>query len=155
MAGRGAHHPRFASWLLAGTAVGVCGLLAAAGCGSGRTVSPAAGPPTTPGVLTLAADVQPIFTAHCAFPGCHAGSAPASGQDLSAGNAFGNIVGVDSLEVPSRKRVQPGDPDASYLFEKVSQERPAVGERMPLGASPLSSGEIATIRQWIAQGALP
>ncbi|MDH3570156.1 MAG: hypothetical protein OER89_08220, partial [Gemmatimonadota bacterium] len=40
------------------------------------------------GAPTLAADVQPILTANCAFSGCHGGASPAQGMSLSSGQAF-------------------------------------------------------------------
>jgi hypothetical protein len=48
--------------------------------------------------------------------------------------------------------VRPGDPDASYLIQKL-EGRAAVGARMPLGAPALPQATIDVIRQWITQGA--
>jgi hypothetical protein len=45
--------------------------------------------------------------------------------------------------------VEPGDPDASVLIEKVVGERP----EMPKGADPLTPDELAALRAWIASGA--
>lgn len=140
--------PRSIHWIILG---GLAALLAgAAGCGSGRTLGGAAAGET----VTLARDVQPIFTANCAFSGCHAGSAPQLDLDLSEGRAHAHIVNVPSVEVEGLMRVLPGDSANSYLFQKISQENPAVGSRMPLGGS-LSAAQIDTIRRWIDGGALP
>jgi putative transposon-encoded protein len=108
----------------------------------------------TPAV-TLAADIQPIFTAKCALSGCHAGSRPQEGMNLSSGQALQNTVNVDSMEVPSLKRVKPGDPDNSFLYEKVSKSNPRSGDRMPQIGGPLTQAQIDKIRQWIEQGAKP
>ena len=78
------------------------------------------------GGISLSADVQPIFTGNCALSGCHAGATPVQGQNLSSGQAFSNIVNVQSNE-SSLLRVAPGDPDASYL---VPFEYPLTG-RLP------------------------
>ncbi len=43
--------------------------------------------------VSFAAQVQPIFTNSCTV-GCHSGTRPADGMDLSAGRAFAMIVGV-------------------------------------------------------------
>jgi hypothetical protein len=56
--------------------------------------------------------------------------------------------------VPSLKRVDPGDPDNSYLVQKV-EGTAAVGGRMPLGGSRIPQEEIDLIRQWISEGANP
>ena len=63
------------------------------------------------------------------------------------------LVNVPSTEVPSILRVEPGNPDDSYLVQKI-EGTAAVGARMPLGGPNLSADEIAAIRQWITDGAL-
>jgi hypothetical protein len=113
------------------------------------------GPPAD--TVTLSGDVQPIFTANCAFSGCHAGNNPALGQNLSAGQAYASIVNVTSQEVPDLKRVLPSFPDSSYLVHKIEGTQGSVGGsggRMPLGGAALSADDIATIRAWITAGAL-
>jgi hypothetical protein len=91
-----------------------------------------------------------IFTPICTA--CHAGAAAPQGLRLDAGNSFALLVGIPSVEVPSVLRVAPGDPDGSYLVQKI-QGTAAVGERMPLGGPPLPQASIDLVRQWIAQGA--
>jgi len=128
----------------------VTGLLAL-GCGSGRTIG---GASTADGV-TLARDIQPIFDASCAFVGCHAGASPQQGLDLSEGRAYASAVNVASTEVPTLQRVKAGDSANSYLFQKISRDNPAVGDRMPQGGVPLTAGEQDLIRRWIDSGANP
>lgn len=127
------------------------------GDGSGmQQPSDPCSPEQDPG-SSLSCDVQPIFTANCALSGCHAGTSPAEGQNLSAGQAFASIVNVPSNQVPRLFRVEPSDPDSSYLVIKVLGEAAQVGgtdTRMPLGLDPLSAAQIDTIRSWIAAGAL-
>lgn len=106
---------------------------------------------------TLSADVQPILTANCALSGCHAGSDPQQGQNLSAGQTFSNVVNVASSELPTMDRVEPGQPDNSYLVHKIEGTHLQVGgsgDRMPLARSPLSQAEINVIRAWIQAGAM-
>jgi hypothetical protein len=103
----------------------------------------------------FAAAVQPIFTANCAFSGCHAGSNPAQGMNLSDGQAYANIVNVQSNE-SSLLRVRPSEPDSSYLVHKIQGTQGSVGGsggQMPLGRTPLSQTQINIIRQWITDGA--
>ncbi|MDH4042843.1 MAG: hypothetical protein OEY20_01995 [Gemmatimonadota bacterium] len=114
------------------------------------------GPPGPDEGVTLSSDVQPIFTASCAFTDCHAGNNPVLGQNLSAGQAYGSIVNVNSQEVPALKRVLPLFPDSSYLVHKIQGTQGSVGGlggRMPLGGAALTDEEIATIRAWITAGA--
>ena len=75
-------------------------------------------------------------------------------QNLTAGNTFASIVGVASIEQPALKRVAPGDPDHSYLVQKLEGAAGISGQRMPLGGPFLTQSEIDQVRAWIAQGAL-
>lgn len=111
--------------------------------------------PVEPGTLqpTLESIQTNIFATNCALSGCHAGPNPQQGLDLSAGQARANLVNVDSREVPSLKRVDPGNPDDSYLVMKIEDASGIVGAQMPLGRPALSSEEISVIREWISQGA--
>jgi hypothetical protein len=114
------------------------------------------GSPPLPAAVTLSGDVQPIFTDNCASSGCHAGAQPQRGQNLSEGQAFPNIVGVPSTELPSMNRVTPGDPEMSYLVHKIEGTQATVGgsgQRMPLGTGALPQSEIDIIRAWITDGA--
>lgn len=107
-------------------------------------------------VVTLVpTNVQNIFTAECAKSGCHAGSAPQANQNLSENVAYANIVNVNSVEVPAKKRIAPGDTTNSYLFDKIKGIQ-TVGDRMPADGPPyLTEAEIDTIRTWILNGAPP
>lgn len=96
-----------------------------------------------------------VFTPSCAVSGCHAGPSPAAGQDLSAGEAFANIVGIPSGQVPALQRVNPGNADDSYLVRKLEGGPAIVNSQMPLGQPPLSSELIAAVRSWIDAGAEP
>ena len=91
-----------------------------------------------------------VFTPVCT--GCHAGAAAPLGLRLDEGSSYALLVNAASVEVPALQRVQPGDPDASYLIQKL-EGTAAVGARMPLNAPPLPASTIAVIRQWITEGA--
>ena len=95
-----------------------------------------------------------IFTPSCAFVGCHAGSNPAQGQNLSAGQAYSNIVNVPAGERPSMDRIEPGQPSQSYLWLKVTDDPSIIGARMPRGAPALSQEKLDLLREWIEAGAL-
>ena len=102
--------------------------------------------------VNYGAQIQPIFSQRCDH--CHSGSGAPQGLRLDAGNSYGDLVDVPSQEVPSLKRVDPGDPDNSYLVQKI-EGTAAVGGRMPLGGSRIPQEEIDLIRQWISEGANP
>ncbi len=108
--------------------------------------------------VTLSGDVQPIFTSNCALSGCHAGTNPQQGMNLSAGQTFANVVNVPAMELSTMNRVTTDEPDKSYLVHKVQGTHLNVGgsgNQMPLGRSPLTQTDIDLIRAWIEAGALP
>jgi hypothetical protein len=109
-----------------------------------------------PGEVSFSQQVQPILTDRCAFSGCHASTSPAAEQSLAEGLAYVNVYNVPSQELPSMDRVEPGDPDQSYLVHKIQGTHLDVGGsglRMPRGQEPLSQDQINLIRAWIQQGA--
>lgn len=84
---------------------------------------------------------------------CHDGNAFVPGN-LTAGNAYATLVGVASVQKPSLRRVDPGNPDGSYIVHKLEGRSDIVGVRMPRGTGPfLSDGQILVIRRWIELGA--
>lgn len=98
-------------------------------------------------------DVQNIFNKHCVI--CHDGGHP---PNLSEGFAYPSIVGVSSNELASLDYVMPEEPEASYLWHKISGTHSAVGgsgQRMPLTGGYLSRDELSTVRRWIERGAQP
>jgi len=126
-----------------------------AGNGAGLDVSGRPLPPGGSNGGPLTADFASIqdhvFTPICTV--CHAGGGAPQGLRLDATNSYALLVGVPSIEVPSILRVKPGDPDNSYLIQKL-EGHAAVGAQMPYGEPPLPAATIAVIRQWIVDGAL-
>ncbi len=109
-----------------------------------------------PAAVTLSQIQATVFTPKCS--GCHNGSNPPGGalpgsQNLTAGNSFAAIVGVASLEQPALRRVKAGDPDNSYLIQKLEGLAGISGSRMPLGGPFLDQATIDQIKSWIASGA--
>jgi hypothetical protein len=132
--------------LLAGCAGNGTGLDA-----TGRPAMPG-GPADTPLTADFASIQTHVFTPVCSV--CHAGAAAPQGLRLDASSSYALLVGVPSVEVSRALRVRAGDPDASYLIQKL-EGHAAVGAQMPLGGPPLPSTTIAVIRAWIAVGAPP
>jgi hypothetical protein len=108
------------------------------------------------GGTTLDAIQASVFTPSCAVSGCHtgptSGSLP-SGLDLTTADAsFASLVSIASLQVPALFRVAAGDPDSSYLVQKL-EGTAASGSRMPLGGGVLDQALVDDIRAWITAGA--
>lgn len=131
-------------------------IVALAGCAGSGDGLDENGRPDTGGPPPLTADFdsiqQNVFTPICT--GCHAGAAAPLGLRLEAGESYAQLVGIPSVEADDLLRVAPGDPDASYLVQKI-EGRAEVGDRMPLGGPPLPQATIDVIRQWIVDGAQP
>ena len=91
-----------------------------------------------------------------ACSGCHSGPTSGnlpSGMNLSSANdSFNALVNVASLQV-GLNRVLPGDPDNSYLVQKLEGTQ-ASGGRMPQGGPFLDQPTIDMVRQWILDDAL-
>ena len=143
------------------TAVLAACLVAAAalpGCapGSGEGLNVSGRPLSEGGDVPLAATLESIqvnvFDASCTS--CHSGAAAPLGLRLDSGSSFVGLVGVSSRQVGSLLRVEPGNPDRSYLIRKLDGTA-TEGERMPLGGPPVPATTVAFIRQWISDGALP
>lgn len=92
------------------------------------------------GAVSFRDDVQPLLNTHCAT--CHSGSTPSGGlvvaslEDLLAGGDSGPALVA-------------GLADNSLLVQRLEGE--AYGVMPPTGA--LAPGAVATVRQWIDEGA--
>ena len=128
------------------------------GCANFDTpVDPAGGAPDTlVPTPSFTADVLPIFEKRCSVGGCHSFATRQAGLSLTANEAYALLVGVPSTLVPSRVRVQPSQPNQSWLVTMISADDGARQNysRMPLATQPLTTNQITTIVRWIEQGAL-
>ena len=133
--------------------VGVVGLAGCAGNGDGLDQSgrPATGGADAPLTADLKSIQDHVFTPICTQ--CHIDATAPLGFRLDEASAYAMLVNAPSAEVSSLHRVTPGDPDSSYLIQKL-EGHAAVGGQMPLGQPPLPAATIAIIRQWITNGAL-
>ena len=106
--------------------------------------------PSGPMTASFTSIQSHVFTPICTA--CHAGGAAPQGLRLDAANSYAMLVNVSSAEVPSLKRVAPGDANNSYIIQKL-EGHAAVGARMPFGGPYLDANTIGLIRQWIDNGA--
>jgi hypothetical protein len=76
---------------------------------------------------------------------------------LNAGVGLAELVNVDSMQLPSMKRVAPGDPQNSYLVHKLRDTHLDVGGQLGTDPMPplmaLDDSDIQTIEAWITGGA--
>ena len=120
--------------------------------------------------VSFLGDLLPILTGTCASAGCHVQpppdddpayptddgpAGPAGGLDLSASLAFSNLVNKPSIERPELDRIEPFDPERSYLIKKLLGDPDILGDRMPQDGPPYLSPEmIDMFVRWVEAGAL-
>jgi len=141
--------------------------LAACGGGSGEgldqngrplTGSGGGGGSLAPPVLGLAPTLDSIqanvFSVNCAVSGCHFGVAAQQGMRLEPGLSAANLINVASPRDANLIRVIPGNPNDSFIIQKLEGKQ-LLGDRMPQGGPYLPQSTIDVVRQWIQDGALP
>ena len=124
---------------------------AVAACGSDSPTGPTV-PIAPPAGLqpTLSSIQREIFNPSCVE---HHGDHAIEGDlDLRDGQSYTQLVNHPAFQV-TLDRVEPNDPEASYLILKLEGRSGIVGDRMPPSAPFLSSAQINVIRQWINAGA--
>jgi hypothetical protein len=113
--------------------------------GSGNGGLPVAFEPTFSNIQ------ENVFSAICIE--CHSGVLAPEGLRLDAQNSYNHLVGVRSAEQSDLFRVEPGNPNRSYIIRKLEGGPDITGGQMPLDRTPLDQRTINAIRVWIAQGA--
>lgn len=119
---------------------------------------PAAAPLDT---VTLTALRDAVLAPSCVFSSCHDAAAPAAGLDLqTAAGLHARLLDHEVVADTTMPLVAPGDPEGSWLFELMSRCDPSDDKgvtvtHMPFNAPTLlPDDQIATLRAWIAAGAL-
>lgn len=98
----------------------------------------------TPAASVPYSDVQAIFNNNCTS--CHGSTSPSAGLSLAAPNARQNLI--------NKGDIQAGNSSQSILYQKVSGVGITSGTHMP-PAGLMNAANIATIKNWIDQGANP
>ncbi|HCP46804.1 MAG TPA: hypothetical protein DIU15_12230, partial [Deltaproteobacteria bacterium] len=105
------------------------------------------------------ADVFAVVQDRCSV--CHGGAAHSTGlaYDGDPSLLYALLVGIPSFQSPAVDRIEPGQPELSYVIHKLEGTHGGVGGsgyRMPYGCSGalcLDAATIDGIRSWIADGA--
>ena len=137
--------------------------LVVAGCSS--TDSPAADSGVDSGSTTCdLAGVEALFTAKCAFAGCHDGTATtASGLSLKAGADLATrLLGVMPSSATSQScgtvnkayLIAHATPATGLLIDKLTMSSPPCGAQMPYGGV-LPAAELACVKSWAATVTAP
>lgn len=135
-------------------------LVLAFGVSCDESLSKLAGP--TPNLAPTFASIQrEIFdttdsAGRTACISCHNARFARFNGSLNLENvvAYDQLVNVRSSGKPSATRVIAGDPNNSYLVQKIEGRPGIVGNRMPNNGPPyLTDGQIFILKRWIAIGA--
>jgi len=129
------------------------------GGGGGQPATPSCKSQVPGNPISYKTNIQPIYDRSCALSGCHIPPVLNQGLDMSASRSYKDTVGANAVEVPRLKRVKKGDPDNSYLFQKIVGAPGIAGVEMPQGcpgaplngAQCLTPDEIDAIRTWILE----
>ena len=131
-------------------------VVSACGAGNGEGLDANGNPLASGGAAplqpTFASIQDHVFTPICAVPGCHGGASAQFGLRLDPGFSYGNLVSVASPRDANLVRVIPGDPDHSFIIQKLEGTQ-TLGDRMPDFGPYLPQSTIDVIRQWILDGA--
>lgn len=95
-----------------------------------------------------------ILEPKCANPACHDGTFEPDFRTVEGSYntlVYHEVIKNDALE-SFTYRVVPGEPDASWLVNRIKYSNDTLG-RMPLYAEQLSQKEIRAITDWVANGA--
>lgn len=115
--------------------------------------NPPAPPPPGSGFNPVFSEIQSnVFTPSCATANCHSGGNPPANLNLEAANSYAMLVGIPSDQDNGIQRVNPLNPNLSYLIQKLEGTAGTGGMMPPSGM--LAQPVIDTIRQWITAGAL-
>ncbi len=100
-----------------------------------------------------------VFTPSCAFSTCHGEGDGSANLLLAEGSSHADLVGVPAegdatsgAPADGSVRVVAGDPDGSYLVQKLQTTGTFVGDIMPDPAG-LDAERLALVRAWIEAGA--
>ncbi|MCC6807191.1 MAG: hypothetical protein IT381_07190 [Deltaproteobacteria bacterium] len=92
-----------------------------------------------------------VIAPRCSTSGCHNASAPAAGLDLETPGVALRLFGERSSFCPKELLLDPQNPFGGYFFDKMSQDKPSCGSRMPLTGAKITDAEAACLHLWLAE----
>lgn len=134
----------------------IAGLLALAATACQPAAVPVAPAASAPPAATYDLVATRVLSS-CSTRSCHGTLGAKGGLVLTADVAYAQLVGVPAdnaaAKAKGKKRVVPGDPDASFLVQKLTAPGAGEGDRMPEAGDPIAAEDLDLLRRWIAAGA--
>lgn len=96
-------------------------------------------------------DIPTVFQSNCALAGCHTGTLPAGGLNLSVPDLTTVLSGKMAMGGPGLL-IDPMTPAQSVLYTKLTDTPPFLS-RMPLSGAPLDDSTQACVLDWIQTSA--
>ncbi len=141
-------------------------LVIVAACGGGTTSDTTCPIPVAVAAPTFRRDILPAFQMSCGSgtSTCHGGNAPtghvaySTDPPRTAQDVYDDLTRPPPANAPPSfpHRVTPGDPEHSWLVEKITKDQPGgsgYGARMPYGLPDVCPSTVTTITAWIQQAA--
>lgn len=120
-----------------------------------REVEVPAPPPLAGAPAPQFSQVRQLLAGRCTnSPACHSSGQPQNLDNVDLATDPYDTLLQGTSSASGKAFVVAGDPQKSYLYEKIAVDQPTVGSRMPLGPQGLTEEQIVMIGQWIAAGAL-
>ncbi len=97
-------------------------------------------------------DAQTVLGESCGTIGCHDDVTTAANLNLLSPGVESRVMNVNAMGIGCEGRilVVAGDPNGSFLFDKIMGTIGICGSRMPL-LSILPDGDVEVIREWIIE----
>jgi hypothetical protein len=111
------------------------------------------------GEITLSSIRDTLFVSSCTFSSCHGSHGAAADLDLQGPDLHARLMNHEVAGATSLPLVEPGDPEGSWLYQRISRcdlhdDNGASVTTMPLNAPTLSDPRlVAKVRAWIEAGA--
>jgi hypothetical protein len=147
------NHPTMIKYIF--FAVGAMYLFFACTNDKGNDMTPEYAPPDSSYGLVY----NKIFSVSCSLSGCHDAANGSHQLSLKGSGVYNAIINgsVRNVEAGAAnlKQVVPGNPDQSFLYQKINYDKSPhkYGSKMPTGGLTLTPAQIEFVRQWIAAGA--
>ena len=131
---------------------------AVVGCGGSTGPSPTQSTQPAPSMPTFERLQTQVFNVSCSSDSCHSSVGRAGDLILEEGQSWDSLVNHRASNPVAASngwmRVNPGQPDTSFLMAKVADNLAAgEGQSMPYGVAPLDANTVAIVRAWIEAGA--
>jgi len=130
---------------LASLTLGLCSAVVLTGCAASLS-----NPEDFMDGGTAPKSAEMILADSCGTADCHDDAQPAEGLDFLSPNVESRVVDINAIGIGCTGDilVVAGDPDGSYLLDKLLNTPGICGLSMPVVGT-LTQGEVATLRQWI------